>query len=85
MENKLLDNILSYYYLGSFMAGFVGGCSVFKVWRGGNGEEICIYNVYVVLFGGRSFREGLHARFTRMYIWAVARFASNGPYGIELV
>ncbi|WP_194339105.1 hypothetical protein, partial [Listeria welshimeri] len=27
----------------------------------------------------RTFREGLHARFTRMYIWAVTRFASNGP------
>nr|WP_228474553.1 hypothetical protein [Listeria welshimeri] len=33
----------------------------------------------------RTFREGLHARFTRMYIWAVTRFASNGSYGIELV
>nr|WP_228478788.1 hypothetical protein [Listeria welshimeri] len=29
--------------------------------------------------GWRTFREGLHARFTRMYIWAVTRFASNGP------
>ncbi|EAD6157051.1 hypothetical protein D5L96_14575 [Listeria monocytogenes] len=24
-------------------------------------------------------REGLHARFTRMHIWPVTRFASNGP------
>ncbi|MBC1433678.1 hypothetical protein HB952_13335 [Listeria welshimeri] len=28
---------------------------------------------------GRTFREGLHVRFTRMYIWPVTRFASNGP------
>nr|WP_226907307.1 hypothetical protein [Listeria welshimeri] len=35
------------------------------------------------MFGGRTFRGGLHARFTRMYIWAVARFASNGPYGLS--
>ncbi|HHT6364617.1 TPA: hypothetical protein ACSZGR_14740, partial [Listeria monocytogenes] len=29
--------------------------------------------------GGRILREGLHARFTRMHIWLVTRFASNGP------
>ncbi|HHR2372879.1 TPA: hypothetical protein ACSY1Q_11115, partial [Listeria monocytogenes] len=26
--------------------------------------------------GGRILREGLHARFTRMHIWPVTRFAS---------
>ncbi|EOT1218111.1 hypothetical protein ACGLW7_003028, partial [Listeria monocytogenes] len=26
----------------------------------------------------RILREGLHARFTRMHIWPVTRFASNG-------
>nr|WP_228481618.1 hypothetical protein [Listeria welshimeri] len=31
------------------------------------------------MFGGRTFRDGLHARFTRMYIWVVTCFASNGP------
>ncbi|EOC7047232.1 hypothetical protein ACI67P_001984 [Listeria monocytogenes] len=30
------------------------------------------------LFGGYIFREGLHARFARMHIWPVTRFASNG-------
>ncbi|EKY8344554.1 hypothetical protein RDV36_001440 [Listeria monocytogenes] len=29
--------------------------------------------------GGRTLQEGLHARFTRMHIWPVTRFASNGP------
>ncbi|WP_346417795.1 hypothetical protein [Listeria monocytogenes] len=33
------------------------------------GERLC---------GGRILREGLHARFTRMHIWPVTRFASNG-------
>ncbi|WP_241532216.1 hypothetical protein [Listeria monocytogenes] len=28
--------------------------------------------------GGRTLQEGLHARFARMHIWAVIRFASNG-------
>ncbi|HHQ0344997.1 TPA: hypothetical protein ACSK5Y_001919, partial [Listeria innocua] len=27
--------------------------------------------------GGRTLREGLHARFARMHIWLVTRFASN--------
>ncbi|GAB1492228.1 hypothetical protein VFC2021_20120 [Listeria innocua] len=31
------------------------------------------------LCGGRTFLEGLHARFARMHIWPVTRFASNGP------
>ncbi|EOB6069326.1 hypothetical protein ACHPFI_002941, partial [Listeria monocytogenes] len=26
--------------------------------------------------GGRTLQEGLHARFARMHIWAVIRFAS---------
>ncbi|CUL08783.1 hypothetical protein LM701337_40162 [Listeria monocytogenes] len=30
------------------------------------------------LCGGRILREGLHVRFTRMHIWPVTRFASNG-------
>ncbi|AJT46087.1 hypothetical protein AJQ38_10355 [Listeria monocytogenes] len=34
------------------------------------GERLC---------GGRILREGLHVRFTRMHIWLVTRFASNGP------
>ncbi|MCD2255061.1 hypothetical protein LAX73_14095 [Listeria marthii] len=34
------------------------------------------------LCGGRSLQEGLHARFARMYIWDVTRFASNGSNGI---
>ncbi|WP_259343229.1 hypothetical protein [Listeria monocytogenes] len=33
------------------------------------GERLC---------GGRTLQEGLHVRFTRMHIWAVIRFASNG-------
>ncbi|EDP7466598.1 hypothetical protein G0Q51_002445 [Listeria monocytogenes] len=33
------------------------------------GERLC---------GGRILREGLHAHFTRMHIWPVTRFASNG-------
>ncbi len=33
------------------------------------GERLC---------GGRTLQEGLHARFTRMHIWPVTRFASNG-------
>ncbi|WP_430522141.1 hypothetical protein, partial [Listeria monocytogenes] len=32
------------------------------------GERLC---------GGRTLREGLHARFARMHIWPVTRFASN--------
>ncbi len=32
------------------------------------------------LFGGYIFREELHAR---MHIWAVIRFASNEPNGME--
>ncbi|EAC9079368.1 hypothetical protein KV69_12590 [Listeria monocytogenes] len=35
------------------------------------------------LCGGRTLQEGLHARFARMHIWAVIRFASNGPNGME--
>ncbi|EIA7331145.1 hypothetical protein K7S56_002005 [Listeria monocytogenes] len=35
------------------------------------------------LSGGRTLQEGLHARFTRMHIWAVIRFASNEPNGME--
>ncbi|MBM5718937.1 hypothetical protein D8X84_13335 [Listeria innocua] len=35
------------------------------------------------LCGGRSLRGGLHARFARMHIWLVTRFASNGPNGME--
>ncbi|HAC0931616.1 TPA_asm: hypothetical protein GY089_05290 [Listeria monocytogenes] len=35
------------------------------------------------LCGGRILREGLHARFARMHIWAVIRFASNEPNGME--
>ncbi|UPH64142.1 hypothetical protein AB346_01430 [Listeria innocua] len=35
------------------------------------------------LCGGRTLREGLHTRFARMHIWAVIRFASNGPNGME--
>ncbi|HHR3132562.1 TPA: hypothetical protein ACSY5G_13720, partial [Listeria monocytogenes] len=35
------------------------------------------------LCGGRTLQEGLHARFTRMHIWAVIRFASNEPNGME--
>ncbi|HAC3176874.1 TPA_asm: hypothetical protein GZK45_12005 [Listeria innocua] len=35
------------------------------------------------LCGGRTLLEGLHARFTRMHIWLVTRFASNGPNGME--
>ncbi|HHH5727000.1 TPA: hypothetical protein ACP2SF_000847 [Listeria innocua] len=31
--------------------------------------------------GGRTLLEGLHARFTRMHIWLVTRFASNGLNG----
>nr|WP_260450964.1 hypothetical protein [Listeria marthii] len=30
------------------------------------------------LCGGRSLQEGLHARFARMHIWDVTRFALNG-------
>nr|WP_260442645.1 hypothetical protein [Listeria farberi] len=33
------------------------------------------------LSGGRTLREGLHARFTRMYIWSVIRFARTGRMG----
>nr|WP_242212117.1 hypothetical protein [Listeria monocytogenes] len=33
------------------------------------GERLC---------GGRTLQDGLHARFTRMHIWAVTRFASYG-------
>lgn len=29
------------------------------------------------LCGGRTFLEGLHARFARMHIWAVIRFAQT--------
>lgn len=35
------------------------------------------------LFGGSALLEGLHARFARMHIWLVIRFASNGPNGME--
>nr|WP_258319332.1 hypothetical protein [Listeria monocytogenes] len=35
------------------------------------------------LCGGRTFLEGLHARFARMHIWPVTCFASNGPNGME--
>ncbi|EKY3976430.1 TPA: hypothetical protein LWG56_001202 [Listeria innocua] len=35
------------------------------------------------LCGGRTLREGLHTRFTRMHIWLVTRFASNEPNGME--
>ncbi|HAC3690004.1 TPA_asm: hypothetical protein GZO52_14230 [Listeria monocytogenes] len=38
------------------------------------GERLC---------GGRTLQEGLHARFARMHIWAVIRFASNEPNGME--
>lgn len=31
------------------------------------------------LCGGRTLLGGLHARFARMHIWPVTRFASNGP------
>ncbi|HAO5828245.1 TPA: hypothetical protein IP916_002849 [Listeria monocytogenes] len=34
------------------------------------------------LCGGRTLQEGLHARFARMHIWAVIRFASNGRMGM---
>ncbi|WP_242213746.1 hypothetical protein [Listeria monocytogenes] len=33
------------------------------------GERLC---------GGRTLQEGVHARFTRMHIGPVTRFASNG-------
>ncbi|HHH5726999.1 TPA: hypothetical protein ACP2SF_000844 [Listeria innocua] len=33
------------------------------------------------LCGGRTLLGGLHARFARMHIWSVIRFASNGPNG----
>lgn len=33
--------------------------------------------------GGRTLQGGLHARFARMHIWGVIRFASNGPNGME--
>ncbi|EAE6431298.1 hypothetical protein BE875_12165 [Listeria monocytogenes] len=39
------------------------------------GERLC---------GGRTLQEGLHARFARMHIWAVIRFASNEPNGMEV-
>lgn len=32
-----------------------------------------------LLCRGRTLLEGLHARFTRMHIWAVTRYTSNGP------
>ncbi len=35
-----------------------------------------------LLCGGRTFLEGLHARFARMHIWPVIRFASNGRMGM---
>lgn len=35
------------------------------------------------LCGGRTLLEGLHTRFARMHIWAVIRFASNGPNGMK--
>ncbi|EDK4069570.1 hypothetical protein GGC09_12720 [Listeria monocytogenes] len=31
---------------------------------------------------GRTLLEGLHARFTRMHIWPVTRYTSNGPIGM---
>nr|WP_260451549.1 hypothetical protein [Listeria cossartiae] len=34
------------------------------------------------MFGGRSLLEGLHARYARMHIWPVTRFASNGRMGM---
>ncbi|MCI2545843.1 hypothetical protein KC370_12480 [Listeria monocytogenes] len=33
------------------------------------------------LCGGRTLREGLHARFARMHIWAVTCYTSNGRMG----
>lgn len=30
-----------------------------------------------LLCGGRTLQEGLHARFARMHIWAVIRFAQT--------
>ncbi|EAF5833168.1 hypothetical protein AK898_13570 [Listeria monocytogenes] len=34
------------------------------------------------LCGGRTLLKGLHARFARMHIWPVIRFASNGRMGM---
>ncbi|EBB5847731.1 hypothetical protein MY43_11965 [Listeria monocytogenes] len=34
------------------------------------------------LCGGRTLLGGLHARFARMHIWPVTRFASNGRMGM---
>ncbi|EAC2632571.1 hypothetical protein GD462_14105 [Listeria monocytogenes] len=33
-----------------------------------------------LLCGGRTFLEGLHARFARMHIWAVICFAQTGEW-----
>ncbi len=35
-----------------------------------------------VFVWGRTLLEGLHARFARMHIWPVIRFASNGRMGM---
>ncbi len=47
-----------------------GGFSVEGGWILMEDDSLC---------GGRTLQEGLHARFARMYIWAVTRYTSNGP------